>query len=144
MTDQTAEISEERLEEDAPDPATETDQQDAQETQADEQGDTFPRAYVERLREENKRYRQRANDRDDLAQRLHTALVEASGRLADPTDLPYDDEHLTDPDTLTAALDQLLDNKPHLAARRPRGDVGQGATPTAEAVDLAAMLRSRA
>jgi hypothetical protein len=96
------------------------------EDQADAEPATFPREVVERLRQQNGRYRQRAQQADSYAHRLHTELVRATGRLADPTDLEYADEHLDDPDTLTAAIDDLLDRKPHLASRRPTGDIGQG------------------
>lgn len=92
----------------------------------DDNAETFPRSVVERLRQENGRYRQRAQQADALAQRLHTELVRATGRLADPTDLPFDAEHLDDAEVLTAALDALLADKPHLASRRPVGDIGQG------------------
>ena len=88
--------------------------------------ETFPREVVEKLRQENGRYRQRAQQADTLAERLHTELVRATGRLADPTDLPYSEDHLDDPEKMTAALDELLDRKPHLATRRPSGDIGQG------------------
>lgn len=115
----------------------------ADETTGETAQETFPRAYVEELREESKKYRQRAADRDEIAQRLHTALVAATGRLADPSDLPYDDGHLSDAETLSAAIDDLLDRKPHLAARRVSGNVGQGASETAS-VDLAGLLRARA
>src|SRR5688572_6233589 len=63
--------------------------------------ETFPRSYVEKLRDESAKHRQRASDRDTLAQRLHGALVAATGRLADPSDLTFDEDHLTDPDALT-------------------------------------------
>ena len=107
--------------------------------------DTFPRSYVEELRQENGRYRQRAQQADQLAQRLHTELVRATGRLADPTDLEFDEKHLDDPDGLVAAVDDLLTRKPHLASRRPVGEIGQGASPpVASSVELAALLRQRA
>ncbi|MEQ4567993.1 hypothetical protein [Paenarthrobacter sp. CAP02] len=110
-----------------------------------EDGDTFPRTYVEKLRTESAKYRQRAQQADDLASRLHTALVAATGRLADPSDLPFEDGHLDDAAALTAAVDDLLARKPHLASRKPRGDVGQGPTSGAsDTVDLAGILRSRA
>ena len=107
-------------------------------------GETFPRSYVEELRAENQRYRERGKRADELARRLHTALVAATGRLADPSDLPFDEAHLADPDALAAAIDELLTRKPHMAARKPVGDIGQGATPSAGTVDLAALLRQRA
>lgn len=106
--------------------------------------ETFPREYVERLRTEAAEARVKAKRADDLAHRLHGALVAATGRLADPTDLPFDETHLDDETALDAALDELLARKPHLAARTPRGDVGQGVTSTSTGVDLAGMLRARA
>jgi len=123
--------------------ATATPATDATETEQTEP-ETFPREYVQRLRDESAKYRQRAADRDQLAERLHSALVAATGRLADPSDLPFDDEHLTDADALSAALDDLLARKPHLASRKPSGDVGQGATLSGTDVDLAGLLRRNA
>lgn len=108
------------------------------------QPDTFPRAYVEQLRQENGRYRLRAERSDDLAKRLHTAQVAATGRLADPTDLPYDEDLLDDPDALAAAIDALLATKPHLASRRPTGNVGQGLSEHPTTVSLANILRAGA
>ncbi|WP_394276900.1 hypothetical protein, partial [Luteococcus sp.] len=82
---------------------------------------------------------------EDLAHALFVERVRATGRLADPTDLPYSDEALEDPDELSGAIDELLGRKPHLASRRPRGDVGQGSVGSATgSVDLAGMLRARA
>lgn len=109
-----------------------------------EDAETFPRVYVERLRRESAEHRTRAADRDDLAHRLHGALVAGTGRLADPTDLPFDDAHLTDEASLSVAIDDLLGRKPHLAARRVVGDVGQGVTHDGQAVDLAGLLRRSA
>ena len=118
------------------------DESTAPETDAPtEDPDTFPREYVVQLREEAAKYRQKAGDRDTLAERLHAALVAATGRLADPEDLPYAESHLSDETALTAAIDGLLDRKPHLASRKLTGDVGQGATQAGNPVDLAAMLR---
>ncbi|WP_347957091.1 hypothetical protein [Gordonia aichiensis] len=109
-----------------------------------EEPDTFPREYVEKLRQENGRYRQRAQHADELAHRLHRALVAADGRLQDPTDLDYADDHLDeDGSHLREAIDELLARKPHLAARRPIGDVGQGATSTAGEVNLLGLLGGR-
>ncbi len=110
----------------------------------DDEPETFPRSYVEELRQENGKYRQRAQKSEGYAQRLHTELVKATGKLADPTDMPFDEAHLDDPDKLAAAIDDLLAKKPHLASRRPSGDIGQGATPSGGKVDLAAILRQRA
>lgn len=114
------------------------------EADAPDEPDTFPRDYVEKLRKESAEYRTKAKDRDDLAQRLHTALVEATGRLADPSDLDYDEAHLSDPEALTAAIESLLEAKPHLASRRPVGEIGQGPIGTDADVNLASLLRSNA
>ncbi|MEU0575247.1 hypothetical protein [Dermacoccus nishinomiyaensis] len=106
--------------------------------------ETFPREYVEKLRKEAADARVKAKRADDLAARLHTALVAATGRLADPSDLPFDDAHLEDADALNAAVDELLARKPHLASRRPVGSIGQGATSPADSVSLAGILRHNA
>ena len=110
----------------------------------DEEQDTFPREYVEKLRDENAKYRQRAQKADDLAHRLHNALTAATGRLQDASDLPYDESHLDDPEALETAISELLAKKPHLGSRKPAGNIGQGASNTTDTIDLAAMLRSRA
>lgn len=110
------------------------------------EGDTFPREYVERLRREAAGHRDRAKQADELRAALWTARVAATGRLADPTDLVMpDDADPLDAEQVDAAVDELLATKPHLASRRPTGDVGQGATPVSGgSVDLAGLLRSRA
>ena len=124
---------------DTPDPENTGDETSA------EKPETFPREYVEKLRDENAKYRQRAQRSDDLAQRLHEALVTATGRLQDPSDLTFNEDHLDDPEALQAAIEDLLARKPHLASRRPLGDIGQGVTNgNTGDVDLAAWLRSRA
>jgi hypothetical protein len=118
------------------------------ENAAPEDSDAFDRAYVEKLRKESAGYRDKAKTAeahtDAANKRLHAALVTATGRLADPADLPYDTEHLDDPDALNAAIDSLLEAKPHFRSRVPRGDVGQGVKDSAAPqFDLGAMLRSR-
>ena len=105
-----------------------TEVTDDQEQQQPEEPDTFPRSHVKQLRQENGKYRQRAQRADEYAERLHVELVRATGRLADPTDLAFDDQHLDDPDALAAAVDELVSRKPHLASRRPIGEIGQGAS----------------
>lgn len=117
----------------------------ATEPEPDENADTFPRSYVEKLRRESAGYRDRAQTGDTYAQRLHTELVKATGKLADPTDLAFDETHLVDTEALASAVDDLLARKPHLASRRPIGDIGQGpVSPHGASVDLAAILRQRA
>lgn len=109
-----------------------------------EDSETFPRSYVEKLRKEAAGHRDRAKRADDLAARLHTALVEATGRLADARDLPFDESHLDDPVALSEAIDALLADKPHLATRKPMGNIGQGVTPVSNDVSLGGILRAGA
>jgi hypothetical protein len=87
-----------------------TDTEDADEDQS-EDADTFPRSYVERLRRESAGYRERAQTADTYAKRLHLELVRATGRLADPTDLEFDEKHLDDPDALVAARRRPIDSQ---------------------------------
>ena len=122
-------------------PAVEESTEDAEPT---EEQDTFPRDYVEKLRDENAKYRQRAQQVDEYAERLHTALTASTGRLQDPSDLPFDQSHLDDPEALETAIQELIANKPHLASRKPSGNIGQGVTKTTDTIDLAGLLRSRA
>ncbi|MGO2166665.1 hypothetical protein [Corynebacterium casei] len=110
----------------------------------EDEPETFPRSYVEKLRKEAAGHRDRAKRADDLAQRLHTTLVEATGRLADARDLPFDESHLDDPAALSEAIDALLADKPHLATRKPMGNIGQGVTPVGNDVSLAGILRAGA
>lgn len=129
--------------EDVHTPDTLSDTEVPEEPQSDEP-ETFPREYVEKLRTENGKYRQRAGEADSLAKRLHTELVRATGRLADPTDLPFDAEHLEGSDKLSLAIDELLESKPHLATRRPTGDIGQGNRgPSTSGFSLLDMLKER-
>lgn len=110
----------------------------------EEQQETFPRVYVEQLRNENAKYRTRAQQADDYAHRLHKVLVERTGRLADPTDLPFDEAHLADEEALEAAISGLIESKPHLKARTVSGDIGQGVSVGADTVSLAGILRANA
>jgi len=79
-----------------------------------------------------------------LGARLVTAYAAGTGRLAAPTDLPFDDDGLVDEGKVSAAVDQLLVRKPHLASRRPAGDVGQGARAEVQPVSLVGLLRAGA
>lgn len=136
MTEQNPEIDEtEEVIELTTEPEVETEETEPE---------TFPREYVVKLRDENAKYRTKAGKADDLARRLHVALVAATGKLADPEDLPFDETHLEDEDDLHSALDELISKKPHLASRKPSGDVGQGAGSGSDDFNLAGLLRSRA
>lgn len=110
----------------------------------EDDAETFPRSYVEKLRKEAAGHRDRAKRADDLAQRLHVATVEATGRLADARDLPFDESHLDDPVALSEAIDALLADKPHLATRKPSGNIGQGVAPVSNDVSLGGILRAGA
>lgn len=90
--------------------------------------DLFPREYVEELRKESKGYRTRSQQ---MAQKLVHSIAAQNGRLADPTDLPFGDDLLgedgfPDPEKIEQAISDLIEKKPHLAAIRPKGDIGQG------------------
>jgi|SRR5271166_1274780 len=116
------------------------------ETAQDESERTFDYEYVKGLREEAKSWRLKAAKTDELQARLHAELIRADGRLADPADLPFDENHLSDPAALAAAVDSLLASKPHYASRKPapgstihQGPVG---APVAPKPDLIAGLRA--
>ncbi|OBB01712.1 hypothetical protein A5668_23270 [Mycolicibacterium fortuitum] len=146
MTESNTEVPEEVVNSLPPDPNASPAEPEpvlAEDT-SDPEPETFPRDYVEKLRNENAKYRQRAGEADSLSKRLHTELVRATGRLADPTDLPFDPDHLADADKMAADIEDLLTRKPHLATRRPVGEIGQGAKPSGGTVDLAAILRGKA
>ncbi|PJE23670.1 MAG: hypothetical protein CK431_09970 [Mycobacterium sp.] len=102
----------------------------APESQPNNNPDVFPRQYVEELRKESAGYRDRAKQADErageLAKRLHRELIAATARLENPDDLPFDAEHLDDPEKLSAAIDALLSERPYFAKRKVAGDAGQG------------------
>ncbi|MGA4670442.1 hypothetical protein ACPCG0_11715 [Propionibacteriaceae bacterium Y1923] len=109
-----------------------------------EEPDTFPREYVQQLRQEAADARVKAKKADDWARELFHARVSATGLLADPSDLPFDEALLDDHAAMEAAIDELIGRKPHLASRTPRGDVGQGATGATGEVSLADLLKAGA
>lgn len=120
-----------------------------------EPGDTFPREYVERLRSEAAGHRTKAKEAEarvetavaeavkPLQERIFGLLVAGTGRLADPTDLPFNPE-LLDEAKLTTAIDTLLAAKPHLAKRKVVGDVGQGEGKPEETFSLQGLISGRA
>lgn len=87
---------------------------------------TFDRKYVEKLRKESAKYRDKAKRTEELEKRLHHALVAQDGRLADPSDLEFNPDHLDDADALSDAIANLVAKKPGLRAQRLSGDVGAG------------------
>ncbi len=115
---------------------------------APDEPETFDREYVQKLRDEAAGHRVKAKRTDALNARLATAQAALTGKLADPTDLPFtddllDDDGLVDEDKVHAAVEDLIKRKPHLAARRPTGEVGQGARPEVPDISLASLLRQR-
>lgn len=113
---------------------------------ADDDGRTFDYEYVKGLREEAKSWRLKAAKTDELQGRLHAELTKADGRLADWQDLPFDPEHLADPQKHADAITELLTAKPHFATRRPapgstihQGSVG---APVQPKPDLIAGIRA--
>lgn len=105
------------------------------------EGDTFDRPYVEKIRAEAAASRVRVKD---LEAKLHRLLVEQDGQLADPADLEFDPAHLDDPEALASAIAALLEQRPHLKARRfEPGAAAQGAkSGTSGSVDLAGLMRA--
>lgn len=126
------------------------DTPDEGEGNPDESRESFPAAYVKKLRKENADYRTRAGRADELeeknsamATRLHAALVARDGRLANPDDLPFNAGHLEDEAALTAAITELIRSRPGLKARTAGGDIGHGNRGTAnhKPVSLIDMIR---
>lgn len=114
---------------------------------AQSEPDTFDREYVTQLREEAKDWRIKAAKSDELQARLHAELTKADGRLADWQDLPFDAEHLTDPQKHADAITDLLKAKPHYASRRPvpGSSIGQGqrGSPVAPPASLIEAIRAK-
>lgn len=107
--------------------------------------ESFPRSYVEKLRGEAAAARVKAQKSEELAGALWEARVASLGRLADPTDLPMPEgADPLDSDAVSAAVDELLSRKPHLASRVPRGDAGGGVVQEPQAFSLGAMIRNAA
>ena len=100
--------------------------QDGEVQEEKEEPDTFDRSYVEKLRKESAKYRDKAKRTEDLEKRLHRSLVAQDGRLADPDDLEFNPDHLDDPDALSDAIANLVAKKPGLRAQRLSGDIGAG------------------
>ena len=122
----------------------ETDEQPADSEESDDEPAGDERSEIGKVRREAAAYRTKLRDAekrvDELSRRLVAARVKESGRLADPDDMPYD-ESLLDDDNLTAAIDDLIERKPHLKARS-FGNVGQHDQKRGESVSLGSLLRA--
>lgn len=133
----------------------EEEQVEGQEPKTNEEGtqnvstpenETFSREYVQELRSEAAEYRTRAKSADKYREALWASRVAATGRLADPTDLPMpDDADPLDADAVSAAVDELIERKPHLKRREAAAGVGQGLTDLQDnSVSLTSWLRGNA
>lgn len=110
------------------------------------ENETFSREYVQSLREEAATYRTRAKNADTYREALWAARVKEDGRLVDADDLPMpDDADPLDADAVSAAVDELIERKPHLKRREAAGVVGQGLTDSQDnSVSLTSWLRGNA
>jgi hypothetical protein len=116
---------------------------------AEDADQVFDLEYVTKLRQEAAEGRVKAKRADTLARQTVKALAANDGRLIDVDDLAFDaqfldDDGLVDSEKVTAAIDELVKRKPHLAAQRPSGIVPQGARPEPTRLDLHGMLRANA
>lgn len=124
---------------------------DDAEGQDDENGGTFSRTYVEKLRRESQGYRERAKLGDTALSRLTESTMKevTNPILIDPSDLEYDEESMSDdegfpdPEKIKDAATALVEKKPHLG-KRPKGNIGQGTRSSEDGFNLAGILRSRA
>lgn len=122
-----------------PEPDAEPDRAD---DDPDEDNDTFPREYVERLRRENKTYRDRAREAESTAWR---ALVESTGLVINADEVPRPDGSEITLAAATTAATEAIGARPYIAARRARGNIGQHEGPGASsAVSLSTLLRQGA
>lgn len=98
----------------------------------DDQGDdddTFPRSYVQRLRERSNGYRlqlrERESDVDRLQRQLFAERLQRLDLVVDHDAVPYDPALLDDDDALQEHVEGLLAAKPYLRKRKVSGNIGQ-------------------
>ncbi|MDN6274506.1 MAG: hypothetical protein L0J52_11135 [Corynebacterium casei] len=117
--------------------------QDGEVQEEKEEPDTFDRSYVEKLRKESAKYRDKAKRAEELEKRLHRSLVAQDGRLADPDDMEFNPDHLHDADALSDAITKLVASKPGLKAQQLSGDVGAGVRekPKPPTTDLLSIMK---
>ncbi len=92
--------------------------------------DTFPRDYVENLRQESKGYREKASAAeartDELSRALFAARVAATGKVENAAEIEYNADMLDDADALNTAIDAAIEARPYIKTRKPSGNIGQG------------------
>lgn len=137
-TDETTETADETTEPEEP-AASKTEENDT-ENNENSGGDK-----IAEVRREAAGYRKRLRETETQLQQVQSELfharVAATGKLADPSDMPVDVELLAG--GLDDAIDELLQAKPHLKARA-FGDIRQGERGERAAVSLADILRANA
>ena len=91
--------------------------------------DTFPRSYVQRLRERSNGYRlqlrERESDVDTLQRQLFAERLQRLDLVIDHDAVPYDPALLDDDDALQEHVEGLLAAKPYLRKRKVSGNIGQ-------------------
>lgn len=91
--------------------------------------DTFPRSYVQRLRERSNGYRlqlrERESDVDTLQRQLFAERLQRLDLVIDHDAVPYNPALLDDDDALQEHVEELLAAKPYLRKRKVSGNIGQ-------------------
>jgi hypothetical protein len=120
--------------------------------------DSFPAEYVRQLRDENAARRVEAKEATEAAESARRAALELAVErhgafMKEPADLLLyvsrnelvGEDGLPDEAKIKEAVLKLLDERPHLDARKPEGDIDQGrrGEPT-PAFDFSRMLRDAA
>jgi hypothetical protein len=116
--------------------------------------ESFSREYVSQIRQEAADRRKAATEAtqraDDLSRQLFLAKVAATGKLADPNDLPYDPDLVGNDDAMSAAIDSTLTAHPHYASRKPvpgtsigQGQQGSPVAPPPSLIDAIRAQRGR-
>src|SRR5690625_121873 len=106
------------------------DQRDDDQRDDDQRDDdTFPRSYVQRLRERSNGYRLQLRERDSevetLQRQLFAERLQRLDLVIDHDAVPYDPALLDDDDALQEHIEGLLADKPYLRKRKVSGNIGQ-------------------
>jgi hypothetical protein len=106
------------------------DERDDDTHQDDDDAQTYPARVVRDLRNENAKHRTRAKDAEARAEELGRALfisrVEATGKVENAAEIPYNADILDDPDAIAEAVDAAIAERPYIAKRKVQGSIGQG------------------
>lgn len=105
--------------------------EDEDQREDDDQGedDTFPRSYVQRLRERSNGYRLQLRERESdvaaLQRQLFAERLQRLDLVVDVDAVAFDPALLDEPNALQEHVEQLLDAKPYLRKRKVSGNIGQ-------------------